>query len=393
MRGWAKLCEKLAFGLRSQGCGYLLRAPLNEFRDPRFQLTLSLRKLLVSMHDRLTAPNPPGAACPAECLVFVYDLGAAPITFDFASHLAAAEIQRRERGLPSLFVVFVPGEHQGVRRELPEYEEALSPATRLSRVRNLLIPMLALLPSVKGYVVCGARASAQSLLPKDSKHLYPHDYRDRFPRRPSVADVHEHARRGTPVWPLFAAPEPARRAVASFVSCVALGRKPLVITLRDNPTSPSRNSNFEAWRGFLDRLDRSVYAPILVYDTDALFANRLSHFANEVFCEPATWNLEMRLALYETAWLNLAVMHGAMELCWYSDRARYLCFLEPGLAASSRATAIRDNGIEIGANLALARPHQRIVWQGDSLATIVREFEHMVAEITGAARAEPSADA
>jgi hypothetical protein len=102
--------------------------------------------------------------------------------------------------------------------------------------------------------------------------------------------------------------------------------------------------------------------------------------AGEIFCEAARWNLEARMALYEAAWLNLAVMHGPMELCWYNERARYVLFLDPGADASSEAEIV-EGGLEIGRDLTFATPFQHIVWQTDRAAVIREAFDAMAARI------------
>ena len=80
------------------------------------------------------------------------------------------------------------------------------------------------------------------------------------------------------------------------------------------------------------------------------------------------------MALYEAAWLNMAVMHGPMELCWFSESARYLIFLEVGLAAVGTEAMLIEAGHPPGRDLIFAKACQHIVWEGDHLSVLQREF-------------------
>jgi hypothetical protein len=70
-------------------------------------------------------------------------------------------------------------------------------------------------------------------------------------------------------------------------------------------------------------------------------------------------------------------MNGPMELCWYNERARYIAFLELKDDNVPMRRLIKESGLTLNANLEFAKPYQRLVWQGDRLAVIRREFESM----------------
>jgi len=369
------LLRKVVFGLRTQGPGYAVRAVRNEIAHPRLPVTKHLRAALIAAYGVLRGARPGAAAAWREdSLLFFYDLETSPITFDFTSYLAAAEVERRLRGFSALNVVFVLGSQGGVRQELPDYDAAVDRDARLWRFHHMLVPMLALLPSVRGYAVCGSRAEAEALFPGDSAHVYPSDYRVFLPRQPSKRVIHEHARRGVPIWPMLRATERGRHLIREFLEREAKGRRPVVITLRNYDYTPQRNSRNEDWVAFANSLDRSVYAPIFVHDSETAMRRPPADFSGHVVCEAATWNLELRMALYEAAWVNMALMHGPLELCWYNETARYLFFITVGSAGVTTAEAMQENGHRIGRDLDFAKPYQRIVWEGDRLDVLQREF-------------------
>lgn len=371
------LLRKITFGLRTQGASYLIRALRNEIAHPRLPITKYVRSAMIGAYGALRSSKPQARAWSDDSLLFFYDLETSPVTFDFTSYLAAADVERRLRGFAGLNVIFVLGRYGGVRKELPDYEAAVDRDARLWRFHHMLLPMLALLPSVRGYAVCGTREEAEALMPADTTHLYPSDYRVFLPRQPSKRVIHEHARSGVPIWPLLRATARGRRFVDEFLRREAKGRRPIVITLRNYDYTPQRNSRNEDWIAFADSLDPSIYAPIFVHDTETVMREPPADFSRHIVCEAASWNLELRTALYEAAWLNMALMHGPTELCWYNEKARYLFFIALGSAGVTTAEAIQEAGHRIGVDLDFAKPYQRIVWEGDRLDVLQRAFGEM----------------
>jgi hypothetical protein len=357
--------------------GYFAILVRNELSSPTFRMTSWLRKAYVAT----AASRNQATSGPADdlALQFWYDLATSPITFDFASYLAAAEVERRLRGFEYLDVFIVMGPLYGVREETTEYDAAVNRDARLWRVRHMLLPMLAFLPTVRNVMVCGTREHASALIAVKSRHLYPSDYRVDFPRNPDKRVIHEHARAGVPIWPMFRSTQHSQKLARDFLDREAKGRKPIVITLRNYGYTPQRNSRNNDWLAFADSVDLDRYAPIFVHDSETVMQRPPADFSRHIVSEAASMNLEFRMALYETAWLHMALMAGPTELCWYSERARYLLFIAVGSAAVQSEAALIQNGHRVGSDLDFAKPYQRIVWEVDELATLRREFLAMQA--------------
>lgn len=136
--------SKIVSGLRTVGPSYALHVIPNELARPRLALTRRIRAFLIRVGDLCRGVPATSAEWSDQGLQFVCDLAATPVTFDFATYLAAAEIERRVRGLAAIDIVFVLGPHHGVRKETPAYEAAIDHHARLWRLRHVLIPMLTL---------------------------------------------------------------------------------------------------------------------------------------------------------------------------------------------------------------------------------------------------------
>ena len=182
---------------------------------------------------------------------------------------------------------------------------------------------------------------------------------------------------------LFLDPKPLRasvqgmRHVDGWLAQHAAGRKPIVITLRHYGYGTARNSDLSAWMEFVSGLDRSLYAPVVVPDTEGALAAAPEFGGAPVFTA-AAWSLGLRMALYERAYLNLMVNTGPHLLCMFNERCRYLMFkvLTPSVRQTSEAY-MRFLGFEIGAQPPFASPVQRWVWEDDRPEVIAREFMAM----------------
>src|SRR5947209_4374411 len=221
--------RKIFGGFRNHGWAYVAEVASNEIIHPRFAPTLIFRKAVIAFLDRVWKRPSEIDRARMDCLQFVCDLNVCSATFDFASYLAAAEIERRRRGLKALQVVFVPRSERGLYREMSTYEEVIGLAACEWRVQHILVAMLALLPSVSGHIVCSRREEADALISRDPAYLYPDDYRTYLARQPATRVIHDRARQGTSIFPMFRATARAREFVAQFLSRFASARKPVVI--------------------------------------------------------------------------------------------------------------------------------------------------------------------
>jgi hypothetical protein len=331
---------------------------------------------------------PPPAAAVSTLYAF-YDLSVAPITFDFLWFLAGADLARRERGLAQIHVVIVPGPHHGLRAEDEDYEMIVDASARGWRVNNILVPACGFLPTVAGVTIAGSRAHAAYVRSAMARHVYPAGFELSAPtyHHPSES-LYAAKEHGSEV-AVLRAPEAARRAANQWLSTHAGERRAIVITLRNYDYMPARNSNLAAWVEFAKGLDRRIYVPIIVPDVDQTLAGLPAEVGEFSVCAEATWNLGLRLALYEGAYLNLGVNGGPMGLCQLSRFTRYVTFkiVMPGVPQTSEAF-LRSLGFTVGESFPFASPYQKLLWhESDDLEVIRREFAAMVARIDSVADA------
>jgi hypothetical protein len=96
------------------------------------------------------------------------------------------------------------------------------------------------------------------------------------------------------------------------------------ITLREADYWPKRNSDRAAWERAARWLQDEGMPAVVVPDTHGSGLHGCTEFS------PAAWDVDLRLALYEGATLNLGVVNGPMVLCMFAKRRPpYLMFQKP----------------------------------------------------------------
>lgn len=163
------------------------------------------------------------------------------------------------------------------------------------------------------------------------------------------------------------------------------GVKPVVITLREAPAQPERNSRINEWINFAHSIWREGHPVLFVRDT-AQAHSRIGDF--ETYPR-ASKNAYVRAALYQRALVNLMVCNGPNVWCMFSD-APYILFkqLVPALPdwQHGQPEGWREQDhLEVGDQLPWALPTQRFAWCDDTFENISREFERFCAETSVAA--------
>jgi hypothetical protein len=315
-----------------------------------------------------------------DVLNVYYDLDLYPISYDVAYFLVAADIERRRLGLSKLHVIFARFSAEEYGDFLSGTNSVVDAHSREWRFRNLAVAIPALLPATTGITVCVNRAQATEWLVR-SHHLFP-SMASSLWRREDLPAIYRQVVSGLRFdnGGGLHAPQQALRYVGQWMDRHVGGRRPIVITLRQYQVDPDRNSDLAAWIAFARSLDPMVYAPIFIPDTDHVFDASRAVLEEFLVFEPASWNVELRMAVYELAYMNLMVNTGTGMLCALNARCSYIMFklLVPNVHLASEVT-IHNQGFEPGESPRFALPHQKWVWEGDSFDIIRREFDSMCA--------------
>lgn len=324
-----------------------------------------------------------------DTLYAFYDLQVAPISYDVSWFVATADRARRRMGLSRLHFVIVPGIKNGLREERKAYESVVDATSRLWRLHNIIVPMLALVPSFAGLSILPSRNTVGAFRAAAGNRVYPAHYEPSIPVASWPTELLNEP--GEEIGVLRSHPQ-GLRYVERWLASRLAGRRLVTITVRDYNFMPTRNSNLDAWASFAERLDTAKYLPVFVLDTERTLDPLPTPLARfEVFRE-ASWNLWLRMALYEVSHLNLGVNNGPLFMCLHNSRTRVLIFkIVTPSAPQTTEDFMVSLGFKIGGQVPFATSCQRLVWEDDNLETIEREFARMtrLIEESGARPARP----
>ena len=379
---------RAVYRIRTQGMGWVGKRIASEINLPttgpgKF-LHASARRALAAFNAvprLLTRSSAATFPLADDVLYAFYDLKVAPVTFDFLWFLAGAELRRQKLGMSAVHVVIVPGGHQGVRREGEDYEVTVGASARRERVHNVLMASCPLLPACTGVTSASSREQA-AFLRSAARQVYPADYVPMLPVYPGPADAFAAARQGDKTIGALRATQERLGEIDRWMSITVKHRRMVVITMRHYDYMTGRNSDVDAWMAFARSLDSDAYVPVFIPDTGQTIT-RSSEVLREFLTFPeAAWNVGLRMALYERAFVNLGVNTGPMGLCWLNSTTHYATFkmAVPGVPQTS-LDYFRELGFVPGEPLPFATPTQELVWHDDTVEEINRAFERLVARL------------
>lgn len=276
-------------------------------------------------------------------LTACYDLGVSPPTYDFLSFLIEAERYRRANGFDLIDIIFQPGPMHGFRDdELPPDVE-----TRKGMLWRVCVGMARLLPSVRNIDIKQTRWNVTG-------DVFPEGYEEQRPKSHYATGFLKNGE------PILKASETARRQIAMRFS------KPYAtISLREAQYWPDRNSNREEWAKVADWLSANGIQPVIVPDT-----NGPGFDGHEEFT-PASFDVDLKAALFEGAVINLGVLNGPMSLCAFLE-CRYLIFKIVVESAPASSTAfLTAHGFNEGDGFG---GNGKLIWKEDTALNIIAEL-------------------
>ena len=285
-----------------------------------------------------------------------YDLAVGPVSFDFAVFLVKAELAKRKAGAQHLHVVIVP-DARGIGGMFRDKTALYDEAEMRWRLWNICIPACQLI----GASVTLATGWDQAKRIHAGKHWPPDwDRQTLKDRRHLVGDLIAAAKKGDDI-PRFSASAHARRAVRAHYKY--LGAPVVTMTWRSTYL-PERNSAEADWLEAKRHIEARGYAVKILRDTGAALTGGGGY---------GELNLDVRMASYQEAALNLQANNGAASLCWFSEQP-YRMF-GAGVPAGEWHGLFVKQGLPLGASWPWATPHQKIVYGPTTAKQLIAEFD------------------
>ena len=304
-------------------------------------------------------------------LYAVYDLDVSPLSFDFFHFLAGA--REKANGRP-VHVVICPGNRNGWRTI---EHKPITDAEREWRLHHILLAGTQLC----AFPVSLAGSRMEAGLITRGMEVWPEGWRvdkpvDAYRTKPLKDSV---ALWRTMEWKASAR---ARAFVDDWISSgLWNGKKPLVvITLRETHT-PTRNSNLDSWRRAADALCSRDYRVAVARDTERMTQPLPGDWGGARVFPFAPCDLDLRMALYEAANLNIGRNGGPMMMPVMAGLP-YLLFgvlAEPYFNEKTQKhesvptpRMMADFGLPVGSQLHDAKD-RKFIWEPDTDHALIVE--------------------
>lgn len=336
----------------------------NEVLAPSGRLGRTAR----AIYCRIIPNRSPWSGGSQDHLLFVYDSLPSPVTFDFLHYLYYADWLRSELGRAHLDVLVVVRKNVSASRE-ERYMAAIGADNLEWRVANIIMPLCRLFSSVgRVYVVEPEQAFE---IVEGYHHVHPQGYAYASPN--SAASRLDAP--GMGFRPALTVSETARSVVDAYFPREER-RRIVSITLRNYGYLAARNSNISAWAQFANGLDPSKYRAVFIPDASSQGVATLRDLAGcEVF-EPACWNVELRAALYQRAWMNMGVVSGPLTISCLMEAVLTVMIYNPASFPADYLDLFRQQtGIVPGQRPLFYSPGCRFYHGADDRDTIQKVFD------------------
>lgn len=360
--------------IKEKGLLWFIKRVRQELRNPSKKPVKTIMDFLLRAKKRM--PSLTAKVIEDDLLYCMYDLNIYDLTYIMAIRLVEFEMEAKNNNKKGFIVVIVPS---SLDPDLgwKEYDSKIDKYSKLWRFQNLVLPITFLSPSCKGVYVLPRRSDAIAFAKKHD--VYPEMY-DGINLRKTDASELLHRKWDRPgLFEGLKANKQGLRYVKDWINAKGIQSKIITITIRDSPFDPARNSDIKAWSSFARYLLEAGYSPVIIPDTDNAFCKNLGFEGINFFSECA-WNIGLRMALYETAYLNLFAPNGPVTLAFVNPRCSYIAMnsTPKGAIISMDEEAYKKYGHPIGENFKFANQRQRLCFETDTYENIRNEFDRFV---------------
>ena len=326
---------------------------------------LSIRKKVLKVHKNSHED---------ELLYSIFDMKIAPITFNIVDFLIVSEYEASQRGKKGFVIVFVP-EWNPLSNEWGDYDSLYDSDYKVWAFHNIVLASTLLAPKCKGIYILPRRSDISTFIEK--KNVIPDLYDGVNLRYLDMKDLYRKLNQPHLVEGLRATKQ-GLRYIENWHSANEIDNPVVSITIRKSEFDKARNSNIEAWVKFAHYLQNSDYFPVVVPDTENTFCTADSFSGLHVFNE-CSWNAGLRMALYESSYLNFFTPNGPASFAVWNARCSYIIMNRlPKNSIVATEEFLEREGAPINENYKFALPNQRLVFKRDSYENIVAEFERFV---------------
>jgi hypothetical protein len=295
-------------------------------------------------------------------LTAFYDLAIGPASYDFIVFLIQAETQRRILRADKLHVVFVPDKNTKFRSKPSVYSHDEAEW----RFSNICIPACALVGATHSAAVDWSHANSMA-----GMYQWPTDWgRQSLGRRSHLIGgvIHDHLNRAVNPCDFLRASNTALAVMQQQFhdyKTRANAKGIVTMTYRNTGYMSGRDVDGGEWAHAANAIIDAGFAVYAISDVASTLRSGIG------FCE---LNLDLRMAAYQLADLNIVANTGPASLCWFS-KTPYLMFdAGVGDTRAEWENLFVKQGLPFGETWDWAFPGQKIVYVRSTSENILKEF-------------------
>ena len=370
--------------IRNKGIKWFFWRLNSEFRKPTKASTKFILDGLLRIRKKISSTRKDNDH--EELLYAIYDLKIAPITFDIIEFLINAEYEANRVGKKGFAIVFVPQEgpadfgweeYDAIFDSDMEKAKSLREESNAWKFENIVLAITMLVPKCKGIFILPKRSDVFEFI--DKENVIPELYDGVNLRHLDVRDFYQKLDRPNLVEGLRATNQ-GLRYIENWYTKNKIDIPVVSITIRQYEFDKARNSNIKAWVKFAHYLKDSGYFPVIVPDTESAF-NTQDTFPDLYVFNEGSWNMGLRMAFYESCYLNFFSPNGPSRLAVWNAKVSYISMNslpKNSIVTTEEYFKARDH--QVGENFKFSLPHQRYVYTPETYEGIVKEFEKFVAD-------------
>ncbi|MBQ4846327.1 hypothetical protein [Pseudoalteromonas sp. MMG005] len=312
----------------------------------------------------------------SSILYAIYDLRDCLPTYDFINFCVMAEVQKKIQSKSHLSLIIVPNRSSNPEKLL------LSPFHSDEaydwRISKILLGVANCLPSLAGFQILSSAQEIETLDFSD-KAVFPNNAH-LVSKNSVISTSSFYNLPKNTTFSVYRAPIEAQILAQNFINHYSADKRVITITLREYAIHADRNSNIEQWTKFLLSLDLTLYFPVIIRDTATCtipLPEQLKQFESYPI---ASIDFPSRVALYQKAWLNLAVSNGPSFIFNYLKGCHSITFMKVDEKNPAISTGtFKKAGVTPGKHYPFRdNTLQQLVWEPETYENITNAFSRIV---------------
>ena len=284
--------------------------------------------------------------------------------------MADAEAYARKNGRSKIFLWFVKKDASKYIHD-EHYGSIINEESQDWRVKHILMPLASMSPIVKGYGIVPSDSSFEVY--SNGNLVYPEGFSEKY--RPPMEYHEVFANLKVNKFEGLVSSNKALDHIEEWLSHEKISQPVISITIREYKYDPIRNSNIKEWLKFADWLKDRKYLPVIIPDSESAWESNDKFNKHRIFKE-ACWNLDLRMAFYNTCALNYFYSNGVSVMALVNKEIRCIA-MNPIFEESEwvKQETFGEFGLKPGQRKHdFGQDFQWLSWKEDSFENLVEEF-------------------